>query len=124
MRLRPSQEAKEDHLPNPLQARKGILSLRNPNDKPQGRSIDVAEAFELPTRAPHKVQAHSPWHRDRDAEQIRLVAGETHSFTLDHSRFLLCRLCASSRAGLSQNRAAERICRISMCAWLAKLIWT
>jgi hypothetical protein len=60
MRLPPSQEAKEDHLPNPLQARKEILSLRNPNEKPQGRSIHVAEAFELPTRAPHKVQAHSP----------------------------------------------------------------
>ena len=61
---------------------KGILTLRNPSDKPQSLGIDVGEAFELPAKAPKRFQARSPWHEDREPEAVLLVAGEKHIFTL------------------------------------------
>ena len=62
--------------------RMGILTLRNPSDRPQSYSLDVAQAFELPTGATRQFEAHSPWQRDRNAEPIHVVAGERLSFTL------------------------------------------
>ncbi len=61
---------------------KGILTVRNPSDRPQTYSIDVAQAFELPTGASHKFQAHYPWQRDGEEKTIQLTAGEQHTFTL------------------------------------------
>jgi hypothetical protein len=46
--------------------RMGILMLRNPSDKPQTYSVDVAQAFELPRRAPRTFQARSPWRKGKD----------------------------------------------------------
>lgn len=60
----------------------GILTLRNPSDKPQTYSIDVAQAFELPLPASRAFRAHSPWKQDRDTKPIRLVAGEPYTFSL------------------------------------------
>jgi len=73
--------------------RAGICTLRNPSDKPQTYSMDVAKAFELPPGAPRIFQARSPWHENRDrenkdknknddAKSIRLVAGEPHTISL------------------------------------------
>ncbi|MFI5110772.1 MAG: enterotoxin [Terriglobales bacterium] len=62
--------------------KRGILTLRNPSDKPQSIGLDVGRAFELPSGAPRKIQAHSPWHKDRDTASLRLAAGEIHTFTL------------------------------------------
>jgi len=62
--------------------RKGILVLRNPLDKPQTISIDVAKTFELPTGAPGAYRAHSPWAADKSAADSILLAGHTHTFTL------------------------------------------
>jgi hypothetical protein len=62
--------------------RAGILTLRNPSDKPQTYSIDVAQSFELPLHAPRTFQARSPWHKDRDTKPIRLKAGEPYTFSL------------------------------------------
>ncbi len=62
---------------------KGIITLRNPSDKPQSYALNVAEAFELPTQAPRKFDARSPWLKDRNSGQIHLVAGEAHIFTLE-----------------------------------------
>src|ERR1700757_1379629 len=39
---------------------KGILTLRNPGDKPQSFSLDIGQALELPPGAPRKFMAHSP----------------------------------------------------------------
>lgn len=61
---------------------KGILTLRNPNDKVQNLAIDVGEAFELPARAARKFRARSPWQQDGKREAIRLVAREKYTFTL------------------------------------------
>lgn len=61
---------------------KAILTLRNPSDKPRTYSLDVAQAFELPPGAPRRFRAHSPWHQDSSHNSIPLVAGESHSFSL------------------------------------------
>ncbi|HEX7018751.1 MAG TPA: enterotoxin, partial [Gemmatimonadaceae bacterium] len=60
----------------------GVLSLRNPSDKPQSISIDVEKAFELPPGAAHEYSARSPWAADRTHMPIRLAAGEPHTFEL------------------------------------------
>ena len=62
--------------------RRGILSLRNPSDKPQSMAIDVARAFELPDGAPRVYSARSPWAEDRGRAQIALRAGAEHVFEL------------------------------------------
>jgi hypothetical protein len=61
---------------------KGILTLRNPSDRPQSISLDVGRAFELPDGAPRKFTAHSPWEGDREKEPVALAAGESHTFRL------------------------------------------
>jgi hypothetical protein len=53
---------------------KGILTLRNPSDKPQSAAIDVGEAFELPVKASRQFLARSPWRGDRDSAAISLSA--------------------------------------------------
>jgi hypothetical protein len=62
---------------------KGIITLRNPSDQPQTFSLDVSEAFELPSGAPRKFKTYSPWKSGAppDASQI-LTVGESHNFTL------------------------------------------
>ena len=62
---------------------KGILTLRNPSDKPQTYALDVAEAFELPSSAARRFQAQSPWGKDRDMKPFHLVAGEKRTLTLE-----------------------------------------
>jgi hypothetical protein len=61
---------------------KGILTLRNPSDRPQSISIDPARAFELPADAPGRFRAHSPWNADKQEKGITLVSGEAHTFAL------------------------------------------
>jgi hypothetical protein len=55
---------------------KGIVTLRNPGDKPQSFSLDIATAFELPDSAARKFTAHSPWKRDGQQPAFPLIAGE------------------------------------------------
>jgi len=64
-------------------AQKGILVLRNPSENPREIRIDVGKAFELPTSAPHKYSAHSPWAADTGAPSIQLVAGHAYAFKLN-----------------------------------------
>lgn len=61
---------------------KGILTLRNPNDRPQSFSLDIGLAFDLPTGAAGKFVAHSPWKRDQGEKTFALEAGQTHVFQL------------------------------------------
>jgi len=61
---------------------RGIITLRNPSDKPQTLSIDIGQVFELPTDAPREFQLHSPWLSDRDAEPIHVTGGAPHIFAL------------------------------------------
>jgi hypothetical protein len=54
---------------------KGILTLRNPGDRPASIAIDVARAFELPTGAPQRFTARSPWRSDAGRAPMTFRAG-------------------------------------------------
>jgi hypothetical protein len=60
--------------------RKGILTLRNPGDKPQSFDVDIREAFELPDGAPTRYRMTNPY--DRAAAPLALRAGDIHTFHL------------------------------------------
>ena len=62
--------------------RKGILSLRNPSDKPGRIAIDIGKAFELPQGAARKYSLNSPWKKDAGKATVKLSAGEAHTFDL------------------------------------------
>lgn len=49
---------------------KAIVVLRNPSDKPQTYSLDIAQALELPASAPHNYTARDPWNPAMPAEQL------------------------------------------------------
>jgi len=61
---------------------KGILTLRNPSDKPATFPVDVAKTFELPPDAPTRFTARSPWKDQQDRPAVDLVAGQPHPFAL------------------------------------------
>jgi hypothetical protein len=61
---------------------KGILSLRNPSDKPGSITIDIDKAFELPSGAAEKYSLKSPWKEDAGSEAIVLSAGKEQTFEL------------------------------------------
>jgi len=63
-------------------AAKGILTLRNPSDKPQTFAIDVQKALELPPGAPQRYRASSPWKSDTGREPVTLQAGTPHEFPM------------------------------------------
>jgi hypothetical protein len=60
----------------------GILTLRNPNEKPQTLSVDIGAAFELPPNAAHRYRAASPWKSDGGKFDQTLEAGKTQEFEL------------------------------------------
>jgi len=62
--------------------RKGILSLRNPHDKPGKIKIDIGKAFELPKGAAQKYSLKSPWKKDANSAAIVLSADKEHTFEL------------------------------------------
>jgi hypothetical protein len=61
---------------------KGILTLRNPSDKPQDIAVDIQQAFELPANAVQHYSAHSPWSEDSAQPSIDLHAGAPFTFHL------------------------------------------
>jgi len=62
--------------------RKGIMSLRNPHDKPRRITLDIGKAFELPPGAASQYSLKSPWQNDADKAAIVLSAGQEHTFEL------------------------------------------
>ncbi len=62
--------------------RKGLLTLRNPSEKPQDFSVDVQKIFELPSGAPQHYRAHSPWQRDSAQPFVELQAEKPYTFHL------------------------------------------
>ncbi len=62
--------------------RKGILALRNPDDKPNQITVDIGKAFELPQDAARKYAMKSPWEEDSGKAVIVLSAGKEHTFEL------------------------------------------
>lgn len=62
--------------------REGILTLRNPDNKPQSITLDIGKAFQLPEGAAQTYIAHSPWKSDAGEPSITLHAGVPHTFHL------------------------------------------
>ena len=62
--------------------RKGILTLRNPSEKAQDFSVDVQKVFELPSGAPQRYRAQSPWQEGPGQPAIELQAGKAYAFHL------------------------------------------
>jgi len=63
--------------------RKGILVLRNPDDKPAAFVADVKELFELPSKAEKVFRLRSPWQKDRNTPALTLPVGQPHRFNLE-----------------------------------------
>jgi hypothetical protein len=61
---------------------KGILTLRNPSDHPQGIVLTLAKAFDLPAGAPAQFSAHSPWTSDKNTKALELNSAKPHKFML------------------------------------------
>jgi hypothetical protein len=61
---------------------KAILTLRNPSDKAQPFTIDVAQAFELPPGAAQSYIARSPWADQAAQPAITLQAAKPYTFQL------------------------------------------
>ena len=62
--------------------RKGILVLRNPAETEASFTMDVKEAFELPSNAPKNYRLESALGKDEKSSCITLQAGEPHEFDL------------------------------------------
>jgi len=63
--------------------RKGILVLRNPEEKAGRIALDVGKVFELPSGAVLRYRLKSPWAEDQADEPIMLQAGQEHTFALE-----------------------------------------
>jgi hypothetical protein len=61
---------------------KGILTVRNPSDKPQDFWIDIGKAFELGEGAATRYLARSPWSEDAAQPALHLEAGDPFSIHL------------------------------------------
>jgi len=57
--------------------RKGILVLRNPSDKPQAFSVDVAKVLELPAGFAKAYVGHSPWKADSGEPSYTFPVGQS-----------------------------------------------
>ncbi len=64
------------------QRNEGIIMLRNPDDKPQEFTVDVADAFQLPENSAKSYLMNSPWKADAAKPPINLTAGKGHTFRL------------------------------------------
>lgn len=62
--------------------RKGILALRNPDDRPARYSLDLKKAFELPEAAPRNYSLKSPWRSDAEKPALPATAGRTQTVEL------------------------------------------
>jgi hypothetical protein len=62
--------------------RKGILVLRNPDDKTASFTADIKNLFELPANAPDKFVMRSPWKEQNEEPMVTLASGQPHTFTL------------------------------------------
>ncbi len=63
--------------------RKGILVLRNPAETKTRFSVDIGQAFELPSGAPQRYRLMQPWKNARDSSEVTLESGQSHTFDLE-----------------------------------------
>jgi hypothetical protein len=62
--------------------RKGILTLRNPDDRLAEFAVDIGQAFELPANAATRYVLKSPWKDDASKASLELTAGQPQALTL------------------------------------------
>lgn len=62
--------------------RKGILTIRNPDDVTKEFAVDIGQAFELPAGAEKSYKMTSPY-PDQKIQTVGLTAGQPHTFTLE-----------------------------------------
>jgi hypothetical protein len=67
---------------------RGVLVLRNPQDRAADITLDPAQVFELPASAPRRYRLTSPW-QDRGQDRadaipppVTVAAGQPHRFSL------------------------------------------
>ncbi len=88
--------------------RKGIVVLRNPSEKPQTISIDVAKAFELPAdSAAQAYRARSPWKGDAERGSITLRAGQMRAFDLKPFQVLVLEAAPANSERRPKNPAVR-----------------
>jgi hypothetical protein len=63
-------------------ARLGILTLRNPSDKPAELALNLKTAFELPDSTADRFQLKGPWKNTADLPPFELSSRQTHKFNL------------------------------------------
>lgn len=62
--------------------RKGVVMLRNPDERPHDFPLEVGAAFELPAGAPTKYSLRSPWAEDAHVPALTAEAGRPLSCAL------------------------------------------
>ncbi len=62
--------------------KKAIITLRNPDAKPQLAVIDLARQLELPVDAARRFSAHSPWKDEAGKPSLSLDADQPNTLTL------------------------------------------
>ena len=63
-------------------ARKGILTLRNPDDRRRTIPVDIGTIFELPEGAAQSYTLKSPWKDDVHKPALEVTAGIARALTL------------------------------------------
>jgi hypothetical protein len=62
--------------------RKGILVLRNPDDKVATFVADLNNIFELPSAGVKTFRLKSPWKKDKATSEIKIQSDQPHTFQL------------------------------------------
>ncbi|MGA2034613.1 MAG: hypothetical protein ABSG68_20390, partial [Thermoguttaceae bacterium] len=84
--------------------RKGIVMLRNPDDRPQQFNLDVQSAFQLPAGAAARFMLKSPWAEDGGKPALPAEAGKPLRLTLKPFEVLVVEAAAGeSVAGPAQR---------------------
>ncbi|HEX3822070.1 MAG TPA: enterotoxin [Candidatus Sulfotelmatobacter sp.] len=76
---------------------KGIVTLRNPSDKPQKFIASVAALLELPAQEEREFTAHNPWKDTAPNNPLTFAAGPERTFHLKPFEVLTLELAPSSR---------------------------
>jgi hypothetical protein len=61
---------------------KGIVTLRNPKDRPQSFDLDLRAALELPDAAPQRFSARCPWKNSSRVHPMQFQAGQPQPILL------------------------------------------
>ena len=75
---------------------KGILTLRNPSDKPQTISLTLADALQLPAGTKRIYVAKSPWKEDAERTGFNVDASQPHAFKLSPFEVLTLEMHAAA----------------------------